>query len=78
MCWGTVVDDVFGTGGGGGKDNGALVEDDFNEVDWQGAGAIRWLVTTPGRSSPVPIIRTSKQTVLMTISQCKILNRQVC
>ena len=28
-----------------GKDNGALVEDDFNEVDWQGArGAIRWLV----------------------------------
>ena len=41
----TVVDDVFGTGGGGGKDNSALVEDDFNEVDWQGArGAIRWLV----------------------------------
>ena len=41
----TIVDDVFGTGGGGGKDNGALVEDDFNEVDWQGArGAIRWLV----------------------------------
>ena len=41
----TIVDDVFATGQGGGKDNAALVEDDFNEVDWQGArGAIRWLV----------------------------------
>ena len=41
----TVVDDVFGTGGGGGKDNAAHVDDDFNEVDWLGArGAIRWLV----------------------------------
>jgi len=41
----TVFDDYFGTGMGGLKDNSALVEDEINSVEWQGArAAIRWLV----------------------------------
>ena len=42
----TIVNTVYGSGGGGGgKNNSSLVEDDFNEVDWQGARAsVRWLV----------------------------------
>jgi len=41
----TVVDDVFGSGLGGQKDNSSLVENDINSVEWQGARAsIRWLI----------------------------------
>ncbi len=41
----TVVDDYFGTGLGGLKNNSGLLAEDINEVDWQGArAAIRWLV----------------------------------
>ena len=41
----TVVDTVMGTGRGGLKDNAAFLEDDINEVEWQGArAAVRWLV----------------------------------
>lgn len=41
----TVFDDYFGTGMGGLKDNSAMVEDEINSVEWQGArAAIRWLV----------------------------------
>ena len=41
----TVVDDVFGSGLGGQKNNSAFVADDINDVNWLGARAsIRWLV----------------------------------
>lgn len=41
----TIVDDVFGTGQGGLRDNSNLVAEDINDVDWQGARAsIRWFV----------------------------------
>ena len=41
----TVVDDVFGSGLGGQKDNSGMVGEDINEVNWLGARAsIRWLV----------------------------------
>lgn len=41
----TVVDNVFGTGLGGVKQNAYFVEDDINSVEWQGArAAVRWLV----------------------------------
>jgi len=41
----TVVDDYFGTGLGGQKDNSAYLKEDINDVDWQGGrAAIRWLV----------------------------------
>ena len=45
----TVVNDIFTTGEnpdeGGLRNNGDMLEDDFNSVDWQGGrAAIRWLV----------------------------------
>lgn len=41
----TVVDDVFGSGLGGQRDNSNMVAEDINDVDWLGARAsIRWLV----------------------------------
>ncbi len=41
----TVVDDVFGSGLGGQKNNSGMVGEDINDVDWLGARAsIRWLV----------------------------------
>ena len=41
----TVVDNVFGSGLGGVKDNSFFVDDDINTVEWQGARAsVRWLV----------------------------------
>jgi outer membrane receptor protein involved in Fe transport len=41
----TVVDTIIGTGAGGGKNNSNLLEDDINDVEWQGARAsVRWLV----------------------------------
>lgn len=40
----TVEDTVFGSGLGGQKTNSNMLEEDFNEVDWQGARAsVRWL-----------------------------------
>ena len=40
----TVEDTVFGSGLGGQKTNSNMLEEDFNEVDWQGArAAVRWL-----------------------------------
>ena len=41
----TVVDDVFGSGLGGLKDNAGMLDDDYNKVDWSGGrAAVRWLV----------------------------------
>ena len=41
----TVVDDVFGSGLGGQKDNADMLDDDYNQVDWSGGrAAVRWLV----------------------------------
>ena len=41
----TVVDDVFGSGLGGLKDNADMLDDDYNQVDWSGGRAsVRWLV----------------------------------
>jgi len=41
----TVVDDVFGSGLGGLKDNADMLDDDYNKVDWSGGrAAVRWLV----------------------------------
>ncbi len=41
----TVVDNVFGSGLGGVKDNSFFVDDDINTVEWQGArAAVRWLI----------------------------------
>lgn len=41
----TIVDDVFGSGQGGLRDNSNLVAEDINDVDWQGARAsVRWFV----------------------------------
>ncbi|MCH1553406.1 MAG: TonB-dependent receptor plug domain-containing protein, partial [Luminiphilus sp.] len=41
----TVVDDVFGSGLGGLKNNASMLDDDYNQVDWSGGrAAVRWLV----------------------------------
>ena len=41
----TVVDDVFGSGLGGQKDNADMLDNDYNQVDWSGGrAAVRWLV----------------------------------
>lgn len=41
----TVVDEVFGSGLGGNKNNASQLGEDINEVDWKGIRAsVRWLV----------------------------------
>ena len=59
------------------KTTNALVEDDFNEVDWQGRGALSaGSSMTPGRSPPpCQLSGPRSQTVLTTMTPTSAISK---